>query len=375
MSDTPPIKPATLTAEVKPRTLDYSISESKWSRFTRHLPSGEQILSFLRTLIWVAPLTMLIWIYAEREQTVTVPSAPFQVEVKTTAANHIVTLSFPPDGMLMPEFSGPRAKIDKVKELLVPKADGAPVTLFVDPQLGSGSRDLPTVSQLNNHPLFKNNGITVKNCQPPFLKVRVDVLKDEELPVVVSSEVRKLLKDDPVFSPPTVKVRAPSQHFEDAAYGQKWYVEAQIRPEQLKNKTGSVTLENVPVTWFYKEHVLFATTTVKANLSLKQADVEYVIPSVTVLKVSPTGTDEQYRVEFADIIANVKVVGPPDQIEKIKRDPGKNVSALLRIDSALNVPVDVDIKQELKFEVPPGVTVAPETLERARDWKYRLIKR
>src|SRR5688572_1594835 len=197
MSDTPPIKPAALTAEVKPRTLEYSATESRWHRMARHMPSGEQIVSFLRTLIWVAPLTLLIWIYAEREQTVTVSSAPFHVEVKTTAANHIVTLSYPQDGMLVPEFSGPRANIDRVREKLVPRADGGGLTLTIDPQFGPGLHDLLTVNQLNNHALFKNNGITVKSCQPPFLKVRVDVVKTDELPVVVSEEVRKLLKDDP----------------------------------------------------------------------------------------------------------------------------------------------------------------------------------
>ena len=178
MPQAPPMKPAgptIVTDAVKPRTLDYTLGDSRWSRFTRHLPSGEQVLSFLRTLIWVAPITLLVWVYAEREQIVTVPSDPFQIGVKTTAANHIVTLSYPQEGMLVPEFSGPRAQIDKIKKLLVPTSDGPAVTLYIDPQpqAGGGARiqELLTVSQLNNHPLFKDNGITVKSCQPPFLKV------------------------------------------------------------------------------------------------------------------------------------------------------------------------------------------------------------
>jgi hypothetical protein len=368
------MKPATLTAEVKPRTLEYSAAESKWARFARHLPSGEQIVSFLRTLIWVAPLTLLIWIYAEREQTVTVSSAPFPIEVKTTAANHIVTLSYPQDGMLMPEFSGPRAKIDKVRERLVPTADGGGLQLFIDPQFGPGLHDLLTVNQLNNHAIFKNNGITVKACNPPFLKVRVDMVKTGELPVVAPEEVRKLLKDDPVFTPPLVKVQAPSQDLDEAARWDKYYVIAQIKPEQVRNKTGTVTLDNVPIQWFYKDHVLMATQTVKATLSLKQADVEFVIPSVNVYKWSPAGLDDQYRFEFRDSIPNVKVVGPPDKIEVIRKEPGKHVSALLRVDT-FSKEAPEENTQDLKFELPPGVDVAQETLDRAKGWKYTKIKR
>jgi hypothetical protein len=374
MSDTPPIKPAapTLSAEVKPHTLDYSLTESKWSRFTRHLPSGEQLLSFLRTLVWVAPLTLLIWIYAEREQTVTVPSAPFPIEVKTTAANHIVTLTYPQDGMLVPEFSGPRAKIDRVKELLVPKAEGAAVQLFIDPQFGPNTHDLLTVSQLNNHPLFKNNGITVKSCQPPFLKVRVDVMKDDELKVVATPEIRRLLKEDPVFSPPTVRVRGPSQHFEDAMYNSKYYLEAQIPAEQLKNKTGPVTLESVPIKWFYKDHVLFATQTVKATLSLKQSDVEYKIPSLSVRQELPPGLDD-VKVDYPGTIANVTVIGPPDQIERIKKEPDKYVIPRIQIDSLAKP--DERKEAALKFEMPPGVVLSQETQDRANKWFYTLVKR
>src|SRR5688572_16294126 len=37
-------------------------------RWARDTFSREQIISSLKSLAWVAPLTVLIWIYAEREQ-------------------------------------------------------------------------------------------------------------------------------------------------------------------------------------------------------------------------------------------------------------------------------------------------------------------
>ena len=374
MADTPSIKPA-VVAEVKPRTLEYALHDSKWLRWRRRLPSVEQLGAFMRTLVWVAPLTLLIWIYAEREQTVTVPAPPFPIEVKTAAPNRLVKLRGPADGNLVAEFSGPRAKIDKVRELLLPKPDGAAVQIFIDPQLSEGAQELLAVNQLNNHPIFKNNGITVKSCQPPYLKVDIDKFEERELPVAIEDvKVKALMSGDGAFSPATVKVRAPSQTFEDADYRQKNYLTPQITVEQLKNRTGQVVLENVPVQWQnYKEHVGFATPAVTVTLSLKQADVSYTIPSLPIWQSLPPKFDDEGRAEYADAIPNVEVIGPPETIEAIKKEPGKHVEVRLKVDRyAMGKGEQI---AKLEFKLPPGVSISESTLQRANAWKYTLVAR
>ena len=203
----------------------------------------------------------------------------------------------------------------------------------------------------------------------------MDTLDVQELPIVAPKEVLALLKEEPVFFPPNVKVQAPSQHFEDAGYNRKWYVTAQISTDQLKNKTGPITLDNVPVQWFYKDHVTFATPTVRATLAVKQADVELEIKSLPVNLEMPPGMDD-YRVEILprDHIPNVTVIGPPDTIEKIrKNDPDARVRVVLPID-ALAIPGN-ETRQKLEFRLPPGVKVSEETAEAASQWSYKLIRR
>src|SRR3954447_8679042 len=121
----------------KPRPLDYAPPLTVRERVGRYLPSGEQSVNFLKNLVWVVPLTLLIWIYAEREQTVTLPTEPVSIDVRTNDHNRLVDLRFPQDKNIIVELSGPRARIDRVRELLQPNPEGgAAVQIYIDPQLG-----------------------------------------------------------------------------------------------------------------------------------------------------------------------------------------------------------------------------------------------
>jgi hypothetical protein len=380
MPDTPTLKAAGTDAtdavmpQVKPRTMEFSLAESKWARIRRHVPSAEQLASFFRTLVWVAPLTLLIWVYAEREQTVTVPAPPFPIEVKTAAPNRLVKLRGPADGNLVAEFSGPRAKIDRVKELLLPKPDGAAIQIFIDPQLSEGPQELLAVSQLNNHPIFKNNGITVKSCQPPYLKVDIDKYEDRDLPVAIDDLKVLALVTNPQFSPPTIKVRAPSQMFEQAG-NSKMYVAAQINPDQLRNRTGTVTLENVPIVWHnFKDNVLYSNPMVKAALTMKQADETYTIAALPVNQTLPPGLDAKYRVEYTDSITNVEVTGPPGQIDLIRKEPNKYVSVSFKVDAFAKEGEDQK-SVKLDFKLPAGVSLTAKMQPTVDNWSYKLVKR
>src|SRR3954451_12541313 len=177
------LKPAESPAIRKSRPLDYAPPMTAIERVRRYLPSGEQFVTFLKNLIWVVPLTLLIWIYAEREQTVTLSTEPVSIDVRTNDHNRIVTLRLPRDKNIIVELSGPRAQLDRVRELLRPKPDGeAAVQIYVDPQIYLGAQQLFTVSQINNLPIFKNNGITVKSAQPPYLSVDIDVFERRSVP-------------------------------------------------------------------------------------------------------------------------------------------------------------------------------------------------
>lgn len=373
MSSTMPESPIKPVSEApKARPLDYSAGPSLRDRLERWLPSPEQFLGFLKTLLWVAPLTLLIWVYAEREQTVTVPAIPVSIDVKTVDHNRLVTLRRPPDKNIIIELSGPRAKVDKVRELLQPKADGAAITIYADPQIGVGGQELLTVSQINNLSVFKNNGLTVKSAQPPYLFVDIDLYEERDVAVKLPASVKNVLSEEARFDPQTVKLRAPAQLIKraEAAGPLAVYAELAGRPE-LSKKVGKVELKNVSLSWEFRENVSIWPGVVDAYVEVKPVDEPLTIASVNVYKVTPKGFDDTYRVQYADKITDVKVTGPREAIEEIRS--GKYpVKAMLEIET-LDKP-DVAQRRHLKFDLPPGVFLTKESFERS-DWEFKIVER
>jgi hypothetical protein len=123
----------------------------------------------------------------------------------------------------------------------------------------------------------------------------------------------------------------------------------------------------------YKEHIGYATPTVTATLTLKQADEQYTIGSLPVFKLSPAKLDEQFQVQFIEDIPNVTVIGPPEQIALIKKETGKQVSAWIRIDR--NATPGVPKPEKLEFKLPQGVRLSEDTQKRADSWSYTLVER
>lgn len=359
-----------------PPRLDYAPALSLGDRLRRYLPTGEQVVNFLKNLIWVIPLTLLIWIYAEREQTVTLSTEPVSIDVRTNDHNRIVNLRAPRDKNIIVELSGPRAQLDRVRELLRPKPDGeAAVQIYIDPQIKPGAQQLLTVSQINNLPVFKNNGITVKSAQPPYLSVDIDTYDKRTVPVRAPKELADLLSDQTRFVPDAVEVRAPQQLIDEAEAAGPLFVYADLpKREELKTKTGPVTIDSVPVYWpKSRENVTFTPATVTAKLDIKRRDVQYTIPSVPIFKETDGDFDKRFTVEYTAVITNVGVMGPPEQIDLIKKGEFK-VKARLDIAGLIDYRKDVLVKMPLQWELPPGVSLTKESEERS-NWSFTIHER
>jgi len=340
-------------------------------RVRGYLPSREQIVNFLKNLVWVAPLTLLIWIYAEREQSVAVSGLVFPIEVHTSD-DRIVKLRGPNDKNVVLELSGPRVKVDHVRELLQARPDGSTgIQIFVDPKIGAGgqpSSELGTVEQLNNLAVFKNNGITVKSAQPPYLVVDIDTYETRDLPVKAPPEIAGFLGDLTHFVPDTIQVRAPSHDFE---ISKSLFVYAELaKHEEIKTKTGPYSLDNVPVYWppdgnapGRRENVTYTPRLVSAKLDVKPRDVTYEIPTVPIYKETPQDFEKRFYVDFRPTIANVGVMGPPEPIEAIRKGDFK-VRARLEL-TTLDNRLDIPETRALQLDLPPGVTLTKDGREHA----------
>ena len=132
-------------------------------RWIEDHPAAGRTLDVLRTLAWVVPLTLLIWIYAERAQSTTITGVTFPIEVKISSQSKVVSVLKPSDKNVVAELSGPRHKLDRLRELLAyPRRHGGGENLHQPSEQqghpGTGRR--PRAEQPADLPRRRHRGTT-----------------------------------------------------------------------------------------------------------------------------------------------------------------------------------------------------------------------
>jgi hypothetical protein len=162
MSDTDaPDNPTPTPAPDK--RLDYAPppTSTRLRRWARDTFSKEQLLSGLKQFAWVAPLTILIWVYAEREQQTT-RDIPFAVELRSSNPNVVVRLVEPSDGYVTATMTGPRARLEEMRGELGTR--GTPVRFEVPGDLKEGEHQIPVTAVAARDPRFE--GVSIGRSEP-----------------------------------------------------------------------------------------------------------------------------------------------------------------------------------------------------------------
>src|SRR5215207_3808439 len=155
-----------------------------WQRFTANF-TRENVISNLKTLAWVVPLTLLIWIYAEREHVATRKDVAVPFELATIDPNLVVALTPRQDKNLILELQGPQARLQEVLQTL--RGGMMPQGLRIDIPLNltpNREHEIPTLSLVQNQKIFTDNGVLVLGVQPSRLEVMIDQVVEREARVV-----------------------------------------------------------------------------------------------------------------------------------------------------------------------------------------------
>src|SRR4051794_11500101 len=215
-------------------------------RWARDTFNRESFVSSLRSLLWVAPLTLLIWIYAEREQQAS-GTARFQIVVKSADPTQIATFMSSTDQNVMATLKGPKARLDEATEKLDPRSNSGAVQILVDGNRPPGQYEVDILAQIQRDYRLDGSGITVQDCQPRHVRVDVDALQERELEVRADPQAR--FQSPPVFDPPSVKVTVPASMLR-AAKGEV-YAKANfppLTPGPHSLKAVPLTVEGLPDT-------------------------------------------------------------------------------------------------------------------------------
>lgn len=339
-------------------------------RWMRGQFTHERVVPALKTFGWVAPLTLLIWVYAEREQvTKTENPMPIPIEVTSADPTRIVTLLRPTEPVILADLEGPRSELEALRSELSGARDAQTVEIPVGNR-SIGKHEVTTAALLGNNWRLTSRGIRVVNCQPPILVIAVDEYEEEEVPVVVPPSVTNLAAPA-VFSPATIRLRAPSEEIDRIRADGPLQAFADIERFPELNTPGNHTLSTVRVfiPGLRGEHVSINPGSVRATLEVRDQDQTARLPYLVVHQVVPPNLLKEYRIEAPEQVFNVEVVGPPDKIElleKLEYEPKPKALLEISRDDATGQPR----RRRLRIiDLPQGVSEVT-----AQEVDFRLIR-
>jgi hypothetical protein len=314
--------------------------------------------AFLKTMAWVAPLTILIWVYAEREGTATQPDVEIHVGVEQMP-NRVLTVLYPPDKGFVLELSGPRTRIEHVNDMINRNFTIKPILAEDTPT--PFSTQVPVTSLIGNITEFKNEGISVIRCVPEYMTVSVDTLVQKELPVRLGAGATNIVQA--TFNPPTIKVSGASEAMKKLPMvdGQPAVIVdvANLPSAHTPGQHADQTVALVPV-----DGVSFSNDNVLATFNVEEQDVELPVPGseISVQLLNPGDFGDRYKITYDGILGGtVKLTGPSEGIDAVKK--GKLIGVLDLTDAKAGADQNKDVRIVLldSLTLPDGVHVSPDT--------------
>jgi hypothetical protein len=350
-----------------------------WARSTF---SRESFVSSFKSLLWVVPLTVLIWVYAERDEDLSVSAVPVTLDIRGSDPRTDVHLAGD-NSIVHVDLKGRQADVEQIRDWL----QTTPVPIEVAHDLTPGQHQVYLQSQLNQLPRVKSRGVTISNCTPTELTVAVDEITERDIEVRARPEDSKTLTGPPVFTPPRVKLIGPKRAIDAAkalaqASGQDLVAYANFMPfkQQLtepgKHSLPAVAIStSVPIDESRRVH--FQPPAVSAEVDVTdKAEKTITLPYIRVLaayRSEPGPRADQYRVTYEPTLTNVTVSGPDQQIALLQ-DPSYSPTPAPTAIFEVNFN-EVDnpgpITAPLMFVLPPGIHVSEQDAQRKITYTFK----
>jgi hypothetical protein len=342
-------------------------AKSRWServagvaRGLRRAVSRDNLIADLKTLVTVAPLTVLVWIYAEQQQLVTDKDTVVVAVQSDDPVHRMVTLLNPSDGTIQLTLQGSQVGIDRIKALMRQTITSRPLDLKVVGGLAPGRQQLVTLDTVENNAVFTAQGVTVTACTPETMLVRVDELVERAATVEAPDDVPGLLKA--VFDPPTVKIRGPASLLDDLERNGALRAVADLTSEPAVKVPGEH--DKLTVGFVPQPNITFIPDTVSADLRIGEANESIQVSPVPVKVEASKWLMDNYKFAYKEWLTDpVTLVGPRQQVTLIN-PANARVTAVVNLD---NTDADFHGLKPITFQdngLPEGVTVKPDASPR-----------
>jgi hypothetical protein len=350
----------------QPGKLEYARDQmGAFQRWLSRTASIENIFAFFKTAAWVVPLTILIWVYAEREQVAKKTDVTIPIAVKSVDPTRVVQLRISGHA-IMTELVGPRAQVERVYDIVTRPADEPAVQIELGRNYTPGrSYTLDTARLVGDNPIFRARGVLLSDCKPNNIEIFVDELVEREV------EVKLPPKSPPVaatFEPRTVKVRGPKSALGGEGEPLEVYADVAGRPElrsQGQHELGAVPL----ICSIQNPAIRIEPASVRVAIDVAQTDERFTIDAMPIWPLTPPGLREDYKVEFTPTITKISVSGPQDKIDLL-RNKSFLPKAILEVRDEDKGKTQ---QRALRFDLPDGVSVVPEDRAKA-NWSFKVSK-
>jgi hypothetical protein len=273
---------------------------------------SQRLWGALKTFLWVAPITALIWIYAEREQIAKQADVRVQIVARSNAADRIVTLLSPDDKYITLDLSGPRASLDKVRDLLTGGRRPLDLNISEDPGFEG---EISAIDRIGKNDIFVANAVSVSRARPA-VRVRVEAKGTRQIPIKPRMEDKIVGKV--TFEPDTVAVDGPKDFLDSlpaeflVAYADLSRFVGQ-KPDKYE-ETVNITFASA------SENVKLSRTSVKAKVDIRETSVPHTLRSIPVLVLIPSRVLEvdKFKIQSQSTLPNISITGPSEAIAAIK---------------------------------------------------------
>lgn len=321
-----------------------------------------RLMQGLRTMLWVVPLTLLLWIYAEREQLAETRDVPATIELRCAAPDRVVGIIMPEDRRVYLDLEGPRSSIEAVRDALFDRRTG-PLELTVPEDLpATFEGDISAAERLGRNDLFRERAVTVLRCRPT-VRIKAERKITETVPVRLRPDEKFV--GTVVFDPPTVSCGGPESLFRSvppdrlAVFADMSRFAGQ-KPGHYEGEAPLLFTFPVPAPFSPRDLTFPRTVKVKVEIQRSQ---EEVLPSIPLLVQVPARIleSDRFRVLAPVTLPNVNVTGPPETIQALQA--GKLTAAAVLELSPEDFTPGVDKVEKTKklrpedYRMPRDVTV------------------
>ncbi len=315
-------------------------------------------LDHVKTLLWVVPLTLLIWVYAEREQ-LAPHTARIPIRIRNTAEDRVVTVLSPKDLMVDVDVKAPRASIDAFRsDLLAGKIQPPVIELGSDLPFGD-AYELDISERLSKNELLTSRALNVQQVRPS-LKISVEAKESRKVRVVGRPGDKVAGKVD--FEPDAVLMEGPANLIRS------------LGPDQLVAEANLSELGRTVKPGLHEKSVPVAPpasltgVTIKPQQVLAKMKIEEIKPQQLTLRIDV----RMPALALRDVLSqknipvfpepsrlqNVLVTGPPEAIDRIRKDEFEAAVIVYLTEEDLKAPGDKERRlSKQDYLLPEGVEV------------------